>query len=147
MPVAIERPKVPLHTSLRLAAYAILAIGMVWAAAIWATSSNESTAPGYFVTANGSYASSPSQMTPREEYEIEKVGGKPAVYVAKFDRWLSRLFHGKNLAGLVAGVTILIALGCWREARWQRQQYEFPLSEKPQAGPSHQSPAEPPSTL
>jgi hypothetical protein len=122
MSVAMTLAKTPLHTLLRRAAALVLAIGMLTAAAVWATSKNESNATGETITATGSSAVNPNQMTQREEYEIEKFGGKPAVYVAKFDRWLSSLFHGKNLAGLIAVLTLLISLGCWREAHWQRLQ-------------------------
>ena len=133
MSIEINQAKAPLHATLHRAALIVLAVGMAAAASIWALVPSN---PADVVSANGSPAVSASDMTPREEYEIEKVGGKPAVYVAKFDRWLSSLFHGKNLAGLIAVVSLLIAFVCWRESRWQRHQYEFDLSEKSLTNPS-----------
>jgi hypothetical protein len=140
MAIEIKPPKAPLHATLQRAAMIVLTIGMAAAAALWALSPSDSSTARNAVSANGSPASSASYMTPREEYEIEKVGGKPAVYVARFDRWLSSLFHGKNLAGLTAVISLLLAFVCWRESRWQRHQYEFDLSEKSvtwQAVPNH----------
>ncbi len=127
MSIEINHAPAPLHARLHRAAMIVLAIGMVAAALIWVLSPSD---PSDVTSAYVSPAVSASQMTPREEYEVEKVGGKPAVYVAKFDRWLPSLFHGKNLGGMIAVFSFLIAFVCWRESRWQRQQYEFELSEE-----------------
>ncbi len=127
MSLQIKPPSTTLHARLHRAALVVLAIGMVAATSIWFLAPSAS---GDAVSASGLSAVGAGAMTQREEFEIEKVGGKAAVYVAKFDRWLTRLFHGKNLAGLIAVISLLVAFVCWRESRWQRDQHEFELSEK-----------------
>ena len=44
------------------------------------------------------------------EYNIERIGGKAAVYAARFNRWLAGLWHGRPLAYTVAVLAVAIAL-------------------------------------
>ena len=51
------------------------------------------------------------------EYNIERVGGKAAVYASRFNQWLGGLWHGKALARTVAVLSVAVALLCFVLAR------------------------------
>ena len=43
--------------------------------------------------------------------DLQIVGGKAFVLEDKFQRWFTGLWHGKSLAFMVAGITLLISAG------------------------------------
>src|SRR5208337_3513135 len=51
------------------------------------------------------------------EYNIERIGGMAAVYAARFNRWLTGLWHGRPLAYTVAVLSFAIAVVCFLAAR------------------------------
>ena len=46
------------------------------------------------------------------EYNIERIGGKSAVYAARFNQWLGSLWHGRTLAYTVAAIAVAVAVIC-----------------------------------
>ena len=44
-------------------------------------------------------------------YELERMGGKSAVFANDINKWFAGLWHGETLAYTVAAITILIAAG------------------------------------
>ena len=50
-------------------------------------------------------------------HELERFGGKAAVLADEFERWFSGLWKGKRLAGTVAVISLLVALGFFNAAR------------------------------
>ena len=61
----------------------------------------------------------------RFNLELERIGGKSAVYVAAFDRWLSGLWHGTALAYTVVAMSVVVALVCF----WLANLMSYPLTE------------------
>ena len=49
--------------------------------------------------------------------DLEIYGGKSAVLAEEFKSWFARLWHGKSLAWIVAGATLLISAGLFYAAR------------------------------
>ena len=54
----------------------------------------------------------------RFNYELERLGGKAAVYLAAFNYWFASLWHGTNLAFTVAALALFAALVCFWLARF-----------------------------
>ena len=51
------------------------------------------------------------------EHNLELMGGKFAVYVARFNQWFADLWHGRPLAYTVAVLAVAIASVCIGVAR------------------------------
>lgn len=49
--------------------------------------------------------------------QLERFGGKMAVFADDLNRWLASLTHGKGLAGVIALLAIVMAVGCFLAAR------------------------------
>jgi hypothetical protein len=64
------------------------------------------------------------EFTRKQEFELEKIGGKSMVYTAQFNAWLVGWFHGAKLALLIAVVALLVAAWCYREAWWLMREDE-----------------------
>jgi hypothetical protein len=58
----------------------------------------------------------------REDFDLERIGGKALVFTTRFNRWLATWFHGPRLAGLISVVSLLVAVWCYREARWLKEE-------------------------
>jgi hypothetical protein len=43
-------------------------------------------------------------------YELERIGGKSAVVANEFNNWFAGLWHGRQLAFTIAGITVLVAI-------------------------------------
>ena len=93
----------PLHERIFNAGIVILIAGLIAAALIYAFSA-EDTGP----SAAARIASSRGY-----EFQIERIGGKAAVYAARFNQWLGSLWQGRQLAYTVGVLSIVIALGCF----------------------------------
>ncbi|HEY5365832.1 MAG TPA: hypothetical protein VIL19_05110 [Casimicrobiaceae bacterium] len=78
-----------------------LVIGLVAAALIYA-----------FVDDTGPDAAAEIASGRVYEYNIERIGGKSAVYAARFNQWLGGLWHGRTLAYTVAAIAIVVAAIC-----------------------------------
>jgi hypothetical protein len=90
----------PLCTRLRTAAWVVLAVGLAAASLIYALAAPD---------ADADVDLGDSRI---DDYNIERIGGKAAVYVVHFDRWLGSLWHGRPLAVTVAVLTLLAAGLC-----------------------------------
>ncbi len=96
MPSNPEPP--PLAARLRRFAWLVLALGLAAAALIYAFA--------------GPDAADVLGDTRLNDYNIERIGGKAAVYAARFNRWLGGLWHGRPLAATVAVLALAVALAC-----------------------------------
>ncbi|HEV7820427.1 MAG TPA: hypothetical protein VGO84_04550, partial [Burkholderiales bacterium] len=47
------------------------------------------------------------------EFQIERLGGKAAVYAVRFNEWFITLWHGTRLAFTVGVLSIAIAMVCF----------------------------------
>jgi len=95
-PLAQRRP---LPVRLRFWGAAILLIGLAIAAPIYILAPADPVADPAAGIASGLY-----------EYNIERIGGKAAVYTDRFNRWLAGLWHGRPLAGTIAVLALVVAL-------------------------------------
>ncbi|HEY7904768.1 MAG TPA: hypothetical protein VIH36_15045 [Casimicrobiaceae bacterium] len=87
-------------------AAASLATGLVAAALIYA-----------FADATGPDAAAQIAGSRVYEYDIERIGGKSAVYAVRFNQWLASLWHGTTLAWTVAAIAVGVAAICLLAAR------------------------------
>jgi len=93
----------PSRTRVRFQHLAVtaLVVGLVAAALIYA-----------FVDDTGPDAAAEIASGRVYEYNIERIGGKSAVYAARFNQWLGSLWHGRTLAYTVAAIAIAVAAMC-----------------------------------
>jgi len=97
----------PLHAVIYYWGVAILLVGLVGAALIYVFAVDDrGTDPADEIASGKMY-----------EHNIELMGGKFAVYAARFNHWLAGLWHGKPLAYTVAVLAVAIALVCFWVAR------------------------------
>jgi hypothetical protein len=93
----------PLHECIFYSGVLILACGLISAALIY-----------LFAPDSGSDTREIEFANPRAyEFQIERLGGKAAVYAVRFNEWFSSLWHGRQLAFTVAVLSIAIALVCF----------------------------------
>ncbi|SRR5258706_11004789 len=106
-PATLETPpkrgRSPLHERIFYSGVAILVAGLTGAALIYVLSADDAGRRAEIEFAN-----------PRAyEFQIERIGGKAAVYAVRFNEWFSGLWHGRQLALTVAVLAIAIALACF----------------------------------
>jgi hypothetical protein len=53
------------------------------------------------------------------QHNVELMGGRFALLTVEFDQWFAGLWHGRALAGTVAALAVVLALGCFGIARLQ----------------------------
>ncbi len=102
---------------LRLAAWVILALGLLAAACVYWTASNGPDpllSQGYEIVGGQVYASEQAEAARR--LQIERVGGKAAVWAVEFNEWLAAQFQGRRLALSLVVLSALLALGCFHIA-------------------------------
>jgi hypothetical protein len=88
-------------------AFTTLVAGLVAAALIYA-----------FVDDTGPDAAAEIASGRVYEYNIERIGGKSAVYAARFNQWLGSLWHGRTLAYTVAAIATVVAAICFLAAHF-----------------------------
>jgi len=95
--------RLPLHERIFYAGVVILVAGLIGAALI------------YWLTADSAAKKTEIEFAnPRAyEFQIERLGGKAAVYVVRFNEWFSGLWQGRQLAFTVAVLALVIALICF----------------------------------
>ena len=101
--------KVNLALCLNLTGAVMLLAGVSLATWIYVGAENrEEAALGY----EGGYPINPGDSK-QYQRDMELYGGKANVLADEFRRWFEGLWQGKSLAVIVAGTSILIALGCF----------------------------------
>jgi|SRR5580658_7915864 hypothetical protein len=88
------------------------------AALVWAIVLSLAPADQCYAAPDVPCASSDPELTQRDEFELEKIGGKSMVLAVEFNHWLASWFHGVKLALLISAVSLVIAVGCYAEAKW-----------------------------
>ncbi|HEV8501905.1 MAG TPA: hypothetical protein VGR63_10010 [Casimicrobiaceae bacterium] len=71
------------------------------------------------------------------EYDIERIGGKSAVYAVRFNQWLASLWHGTTLAYTVAVIAIAVAAMCLLAARLATPHAPGSRADRIPADPAH----------
>ncbi len=111
---------------LRFLGAAALAVGLVAAALIFAFA--DDAAPDAAAQIAGSRV---------YEYDIERIGGKSAVYAVRFNQWLASLWHGTTLAWTVAVIAIAVAALCLLAARLATPRAPASRADRTPAGRAH----------
>jgi hypothetical protein len=103
--------------ALRVLAGSILVLGLCAAVWIYKVAEQEARAAlSNEEDASSLYLRHP-EYTKKYVRELELYGGKANVLADRFARWVASLGEGKNLAFLVAGVSIALALLCLAGAK------------------------------
>jgi hypothetical protein len=76
----------------------------------WTAGENSSNTLGYDADGGAVYPIMPEDSR-KYLRDLELYGGKAAVLTEEFKRWFVGLWHGKSLAWVVAGTTILVSFG------------------------------------
>ena len=93
----------PTYESVRLWGLAVLVAGLLGAVLIYAFAADDRDAEAAREIASGRMY----------EHNLEVMGGKLTVYLARFDDWFASLWHGTSLAVTVAVLSGAIALLCF----------------------------------
>lgn len=104
---------------LRMAGVAILVIGLSAAAWAWLSDSGRrADVVGYEIVNGQSYeiTAGESKLYRRD---LERIGGKAAIFADDLARWFESLLHGRRLAILLAAVAVGSAGWCFRAAARQ----------------------------
>jgi len=106
-----------LQTRLYLISAIILLVGLSSSVWIYLTADNDSKSVlGYEIVGGNAYLITP-ENSKKYIHDLKLVGGNAAVFADEFNRWFIGLWHGKSLAGTIAGIAIFISLGFFFAAR------------------------------
>ena len=114
----LARPELRRADWLRRAAALVLLAGILCAAFVYATSTDQAPgdAVGYVSDMGGSYAVEPTDSRAYRR-GLEYFGGKSALEMAELREWLAGLLHGTPLALVIVGAAFVVAGGCLFAAR------------------------------
>lgn len=101
-----ESAKTPYEMLMRRIAAGILVAGLSASAAVFALAPAEAEGEQA-----GVYVASASNSK-RVRLELERAGGKAAVFAAEFDEWFDGLWHGRRLAATLAVLSAGASLLC-----------------------------------
>ena len=90
---------------------------------------------GYEFVGGQSYAVS-AQDSKAYRHELERFGGKAAVFADDLNRWFASWWTGKRLAYLLAAFSVGAALVCFRAARALSSEVDRPPPPTPPDGAS-----------
>jgi hypothetical protein len=123
IPADMRRPR-PIH--LDLIAACILLAGLAGSAIIYFNAGDEGADTiGYEFAGGQSYAVS-AHDSKAYRHELERFGGKAAVFADDLNRWFASCWSGKGLAGLIAALSVGGALVCFRMARSSGEERRLP---------------------
>ena len=94
----------------------VLVIGLAASAWIFFTAGEDaSDVIGYEIVDGRSYPVTTGDSK-IYRHDLERFGGKAAVFADDLTRWLSSLWHGRRLALILAVLTIAVSFVCFRAA-------------------------------
>jgi hypothetical protein len=101
---------------LKWAGVVVLAVGLAAALTIYrvAPARSSGDAANYNIV-GGQVFASPDENS-AEMQQVERLGGKPAVYALEFHRWFLSLWHGRRLAWTLIVLCVAVALLCFHLA-------------------------------
>jgi hypothetical protein len=102
-----------IHSRLRLAGVVILVVGWLAALCVYLTAGDDPSANAGYQIVNGQTFAIPLDGSTHEMQQLERIGGKAAVWAYQFDRWLASLWHGRRLAYTLAILSASVALLCF----------------------------------
>lgn len=99
----MKEAPVPRHVVIRYWGAAILLVGLVAAALVYALASDDRDMEVAAEIAGGRMY----------QHNLELMGGKLGVFLADVNDWFASLWHGKRLAGTIAVIAIVAGAGCF----------------------------------
>ena len=96
----------------------ILIAGLLAAAFIHVTATDDTDALAYEIVDGVAYPV-PASESKAYRHDLERFGGKSAVFADDLRRGLASLVQGRRLAGSVGGLALIAALACFAAARRQ----------------------------
>jgi len=102
----------------------------------WTAGENSSNTLGYETDGGGVYPIMPDDSR-KYLRDLELYGGKSAVLADEFRRWFAGLWHGKSLAWVVAGTTILVSFGFFYAAIQKSSQAQSDISHEDHRDRTH----------
>ena len=112
------------RTCLNLISAIILMVGLGSAALIYQRAGNNPYGALGYESADGAIYPIMPEDSKIYRHNLEVYGGKLNVMMDDFRRWFVGLWHGKSLAVIIAGTTILISLGFFYAANYLTQSLE-----------------------
>lgn len=94
----------------------ILVAGLSGAVLIYQTAGSDSNGVLGYQEAGGSYQPIRPEDSKKYVADLERYGGKANVLADRLRRWFVGLWHGKSLAFIVGGATILLSLSLFYAA-------------------------------
>jgi hypothetical protein len=94
----------------------ILLAGLAGAAAIYVNASDDGADTIAYEFVGGQSYVVTAQDSKAYRHDLERFGGKAAVFADDLNRWFAGLCTGKPLACIVAAFSIVLALVCFRAA-------------------------------
>lgn len=117
--------KIPdLPTRLKLLGAIILMVGLGSAALIYQRAENGSYGALGYEVVNGTIYPIMPQDSKMYIHNLELYGGKLNVIMDDFRRWFLGLWHGKSLAFIIAGTSIMISFGFFYAANHWKPRLE-----------------------
>jgi hypothetical protein len=104
----------------------ILFAGLAGSAIIYFNAGDDSADTIGYEFVNGQAYALSAQDSKVYRHELERFGGKAAVFADDLNRWFTSLWAGKRLACLLAGLAIGAALVCFRAARSHKRDQPSP---------------------
>jgi hypothetical protein len=99
---------------LRWAGAVVLVVGLAAALLVhwFAPVQSGADAVNYSIVGGQVFSGAPDENS-AEMQQVERLGGKPAVFALEFHRWFLSLWHGRRLAWTLAVLSGLVALLCF----------------------------------
>ncbi len=95
----------------------LLVVGLCTAVLIYKNAVNDSSRAWGYGSADGtSYPIMPGDSK-MYRHNLEVMGGKMNVMMDDFIHWFGGLWHGKSLAVIIGGTTIIISFGFFKKAK------------------------------
>jgi hypothetical protein len=120
---------------LNLISAVILVVGLSSAVLIYQRAGNDRYGALGYEVADGTIYPIMPQNSKIYRHNLEVYGGKFSVIMDDFRRWFLGLWHGKSLAFILAGTTIIISFGFFYTANYLRRplKSEVPQENDPDA--------------
>jgi hypothetical protein len=125
------------RTCLNLIGAMVMLVGLGSAIFIyWTAGENSRNILGYEADGGSVYPIMPEDSK-KYMRDLELYGGKAAVLTEEFKHWFAGLWHGKSLAWVVAGTTILVSFGFFYAANQKSPQVQSDISHEDHRDRTH----------
>jgi hypothetical protein len=118
-----------LHRRLYISAIGTFVIGAIAGLLLFFTAENDASGMNYQIIGGQAYATNPTDSKAYDA-QLERMGGRSAVFADQFNRWFGGLWHGRNLGVTLCALSALLALALFWIAREVERDYQYKNSSK-----------------